>query len=408
MRHPRQVLTRSTIFENVWGYDFGPTSNALGVYMGYLRRKTEAATSRGSCTPSEASATCCGTEGPRVPLRRRVAIACASPSRWRSCSRRSSCYVVVREQLLGQVDSELRAQAGGVQRAAARCSNSSRRPPPSAGGGAPIWQVSTSRGSVVCSDGNVALPIDRRRAAIAGGNGGDYLEDVKVNGTVLRELTVPVHDRRPVRGAEPAAFQLARPLAPVRNVLSDLRLVLFLLCAGGIALAACLGRLAARRVLAPLAEVAADRSAHHRHRGPDQPHPVPRRRRGRPARDPLQRDDRAARRLPRGALDESVRAQRQLVADASHELRTPITSLRTNIEVLMAGGELERRGPPPAAGRRARAERGAERADRGRDRTCPRRPADHRQPTTSGSTASSPSAYSRPARLPRASGSRAR
>jgi two-component system response regulator MprA len=41
MKHPRQVLTRSTIFENVWGYDFGPTSNALGVYMGYLRRKTE-------------------------------------------------------------------------------------------------------------------------------------------------------------------------------------------------------------------------------------------------------------------------------------------------------------------------------------------------------------------------------
>lgn len=42
LRHPRQVLTRSQIFEHVWGYDFGPTSNALGVYMGYLRRKTEA------------------------------------------------------------------------------------------------------------------------------------------------------------------------------------------------------------------------------------------------------------------------------------------------------------------------------------------------------------------------------
>jgi two-component system response regulator MprA len=41
MQHPRQVLTRTTIFERVWGYDFGPTSNALGVYMGYLRRKTE-------------------------------------------------------------------------------------------------------------------------------------------------------------------------------------------------------------------------------------------------------------------------------------------------------------------------------------------------------------------------------
>src|SRR5919106_101350 len=42
LRHPRQVLTRSVIFENVWGYDFGPRSNSLEVYMGYLRRKTEA------------------------------------------------------------------------------------------------------------------------------------------------------------------------------------------------------------------------------------------------------------------------------------------------------------------------------------------------------------------------------
>jgi two-component system, OmpR family, response regulator MprA len=41
LRHPRQVLTRSLIFENVWGYDFGPRSNSLEVYMGYLRRKTE-------------------------------------------------------------------------------------------------------------------------------------------------------------------------------------------------------------------------------------------------------------------------------------------------------------------------------------------------------------------------------
>jgi two-component system, OmpR family, response regulator MprA len=41
LEHPRQVLTRSQIFERVWGYDFGSSSNSLGVYMGYLRRKTE-------------------------------------------------------------------------------------------------------------------------------------------------------------------------------------------------------------------------------------------------------------------------------------------------------------------------------------------------------------------------------
>jgi two-component system response regulator MprA len=40
--NPRQVLTRSVIFERVWGYDFGFGSNSLDVYIGYLRRKTEA------------------------------------------------------------------------------------------------------------------------------------------------------------------------------------------------------------------------------------------------------------------------------------------------------------------------------------------------------------------------------
>ena len=41
LRNPKQVLTRSVIFERVWGYDFGYSSNSLDVYMGYLRRKTE-------------------------------------------------------------------------------------------------------------------------------------------------------------------------------------------------------------------------------------------------------------------------------------------------------------------------------------------------------------------------------
>jgi two-component system response regulator MprA len=42
LENPRLVLSRSQIFEHVWGYDFGPTSNSLGVYIGYLRRKLEA------------------------------------------------------------------------------------------------------------------------------------------------------------------------------------------------------------------------------------------------------------------------------------------------------------------------------------------------------------------------------
>ena len=42
MRHPRQVLTHQVLFERVWGYGFGETSNGLHVYVGYLRRKLEA------------------------------------------------------------------------------------------------------------------------------------------------------------------------------------------------------------------------------------------------------------------------------------------------------------------------------------------------------------------------------
>ena len=41
LRNPERVLTRSEIFESVWGFDFGASSNALRVYIGYLRRKTE-------------------------------------------------------------------------------------------------------------------------------------------------------------------------------------------------------------------------------------------------------------------------------------------------------------------------------------------------------------------------------
>ncbi len=46
MLNPRQVLSHSLIYDRVWGYDFGPTSNALRVYVGYLRRKLEEAGAR--------------------------------------------------------------------------------------------------------------------------------------------------------------------------------------------------------------------------------------------------------------------------------------------------------------------------------------------------------------------------
>ncbi len=139
---------------------------------------------------------------------------------------------------------------------------------------------------------------------------------------------------------ETVAIQLARPLNGVDNILSDLRLVLLLVLLAGIALAAVLGRMASRRVLAPLAEVAdvaqeigeTDDLTKRLHVHADDEV-------GLLATNFNAMLDRLE--TSRAALDESVRAQRQLVADASHELRTPVTSLRTNIEVLLEDVVLE-------------------------------------------------------------------
>src|SRR4029077_6075515 len=122
-----------------------------------------------------------------------------------------------------------------------------------AGGPAPYAQVVLADGTRYRSAGDISLPVNQRVLAVAAGNSGPYMTDVHVGGSHLRELAFPIPL---VVSGQPVAVQLARPLSDVDHVLSTLRLILLLLCAGGVALAAALGRLAARRVLAPLAEVA--------------------------------------------------------------------------------------------------------------------------------------------------------
>jgi two-component system sensor histidine kinase MprB len=275
-----------------------------------------------------------------VPLNKRLAWVAASAVALAVFLASIVCYFVVRHQLLGQVDSLLQQQAGLVSQLP-NCNNTNVPSlPASAGGGAPIWQVTTQNGVIACSSGNVTLPVDDRVMAVVNGPPHEsQLENVNVGGTSVRELTVQVGLRFGFDApAVPAALQLARPLFGVENILRDLRLILLLLCAGGVALAAVLGRLAARRVLAPLAEVAAtarhieeteDLSSRLRVHADDEVGEL------------ATRFNAMIERLQhsREALDESVRAQRQLVADASHELRTPITSLRTNIEVLLEQGD---------------------------------------------------------------------
>ncbi len=248
------------------------------------------------------------------------------------------CYWVVRDQLRGEIDSELKAQAAAIQEGDYH-SLAQQVPglPASAGGPAPYVQVVLADGTTIPSQGGLVLPDSARASNVAAGGAGPYLADIRVSGSHLREI---VFAPGSLSDGQPVALELARPLNGVDHVLSQLRLILFLLCVFGVALAAVLGRLAARRVLAPLAEVA--QTAQHISETEDLT-----------SRIHVHADDEVgqlARRFnamierlqsSRAELDESVRAQRQLVADASHELRTPITSLRTNIEVLLAGGHLD-------------------------------------------------------------------
>ena len=197
-------------------------------------------------------------------------------------------------------------------------------------------QLVNSSGTVLFRSGNkhVTLPVDARTRALATGHGASFFRDATVNGLQLRILAERIAPGRVV--------QFAQPLTEVNKLLDHLRLILVLLGLGGILLAALLGQLVARAAVLPVRRLT--RAAEHVAETQDLSQriaPAGEDEIGRLAvsfnamLDALERS--------MGALDESVHAQRQLVADASHELRTPVTSLRTNIEILQQAGDMDMR-----------------------------------------------------------------
>jgi two-component system sensor histidine kinase MprB len=135
----------------------------------------------------------------------------------------------------------------------------------------------------------------------------------------------------PIQGL--GAVQLGRSLEGVDNVLARLRIVLVALVVLGTAFAAAMARLFSRPVMQPITDLT--RTAEHIEATGDLG-----RRLGARGTDEVGRmAERFDAMLDR--VQASQIAQRRLVADASHELRTPVTSLRTNMEVLLAGAELE-------------------------------------------------------------------
>jgi two-component system, OmpR family, sensor histidine kinase MprB len=235
-------------------------------------------------------------------------------------------YAAVRSQQRGQVDDALRGNAAFYQQVAARAAGvppgrpGERSPPPSLGGPGGYAQLVRPNGNAIQLGpaGGPELPVTRQALETASGDASGGFSDQDIDGLHLRVLTATLG---PI-----GAVQVARSLEDSDRVLERLRRVLVVLVALGTALAAGVSRLFSRRVVAPVTELT-DAAEHIEATG-DLSRRV----------DAAGHDEvgRMAARFNAmlARLQVSQAQQRQLVADASHELRTPVTSMRTNVEVL--------------------------------------------------------------------------
>jgi two-component system sensor histidine kinase MprB len=251
----------------------------------------------------------------------------------------AAIYVAVGAQLHQQIDDALRARAhelagatdpdhnhdhvcgpGLADRDRSFPDPGSDRDDARFGGAEGYAQILCANGTVLRPTGaESGLPASGRARVIARSGSGEAIADMEVAGTHVRVLTRALPSGR-------GAVQVARPLTEVDHALRNILIVLAVVAAAGIALAAALGALVARAALAPVR-----RFTRRTEEIADNPDPV--------ERIATTGDDELAR-LARSfnatldALERSVEAQRHLVADASHELRTPIASLRANIQTI--------------------------------------------------------------------------
>ncbi|MGH2852743.1 MAG: HAMP domain-containing sensor histidine kinase [Solirubrobacteraceae bacterium] len=204
------------------------------------------------------------------------------------------------------------------------------------GGASGYVEFISPKGAVQVPGGQSSSPSiapNAKDRAIAASGRGRAWSDRTVKGTHLRVLTVG--------GGSLGAVLIARPLTEVDHELSQILLILLIVGVAGIAIAALLGALVARTALAPIARFTA--RAETLAGGLDLSQRL-----GVTGRDELARLA-GSFNATLDALERSVEAQRHLIADASHELRTPIASLRANIQILQ---DAERLAPEDREGLR--------------------------------------------------------
>lgn len=226
-----------------------------------------------------------------------------------------SAYLLARSNLLHAVDASLQSAAPPIG-----ALPPSGAPPPTVT--PPGLQFEAQQlapdGSVVTSFGAARLPVTEADRQIARGGGERLVDTTDSAGTHVRMLVRAL----PTGGA----IMVARPLTETNRTLSQLGLLLVVVAAGGVLGAAGLGFLVARAGIRPVDRLTAAAERIARTQRPDPPLPVQ-------GGDELARLGRAFNAMVT-ALAASRDRQRQLVLDAGHELRTPVTVLRTNAELL--------------------------------------------------------------------------
>jgi two-component system sensor histidine kinase MprB len=269
-----------------------------------------------------------------VSFERRVTVAAAAAVAVAVVLASFASYVIVRQELKHTIDTSLRRALDVVSAPNSLPEGVLRRGRhrPRRLDAPGVLQLVDASGTVTRAPGVAKdLPVSGAVRALARAGKGQLLFDTSYGGEDVRVLAA---------GIKPGvAVELDRSLSELESTLGRLQLILALVAASGIALAALLGWFVARTTLAPVRRLTA--AAEHVAATNDLGRRI----------DDTRRDELGS--LARSfnamlaaldgtirALDDSARAQRQLVADASHELRTPVTSLRTNIEILQQAHDL--------------------------------------------------------------------
>ena len=265
-----------------------------------------------------------------MSLRTRLSAGTALALALAICFGLATAYFVVRGQLIGEINASLKERATSFS----SFRNSAPLPPPSdlrlrpakLGGAAGYVQFVASSGKVTLpAEESTRLPTDGA-AAVAAGKKHAFFRNATVAGTHLRIYTARLDNN--------TAAQIARPLTEVDHALSRIRLLFLLVSLAAIGLAGALGLAVARTALRPVR-----RLTHDAERIASTGNLRERTDAGRS--DELGRLAQAFNTML-DALTRSVTAQRQLVADASHELRTPVASARANLDLVRIHQDLSR------------------------------------------------------------------